>query len=483
MTPIDESALAKLRTNLSVGACVNLPGEPNYSIKRWAVNAEKPAAAVACPATPEDVAHILAFVQGKEPYEGQQKLNLAVKGGGHAPSGASSSDGGLVIDLQPNMNKVRVDPEAGLAYVSGGCLWGDVDEASAKHGLASVSGVVSHTGVGGLTLGGGFGWLCGQYGLVIDNVVEYTIVTSSGDILKVSSSENTDLYWALRGGGGNFGVVTEFVLRLHRQRPDLYCSVLMFSPLATENVILEVNAWLKERTPEESIHVIIGNGPSGQPGVMLQAVYNGDPEEGLKKFERFVKLEPVINISSTIPYIQLNRTQDHLSEHGTNRLFQGNFLPITSEGIPPTLFSDLFTLWQIFVTDNPTASASAFVLELYDHKVWSAVPPDSTAYVHRSPTWNIVYIMTWADPSFTPQVGPLTFAIDKAYTEARDKLFPPELTGPGGYINYLDEESRLANKEFVYKRFGQNFKRLVEVKNKYDSRNLFGRWFAVPRSE
>ncbi|QRV77386.1 FAD-binding domain protein [Ceratobasidium sp. AG-Ba] len=482
MTLIEHSALARLRANLSAGASVNLPGEPNYSIKRWALNAEKPAAVVACPATPEDVAHILAFAQGKTPYQGQPKLHLAVKGGGHTPSGASSSDGGLVVDLQPNMNKIKVDPEAKVAYVSGGCLWGDVDSATVTHGLASVSGVVSHTGVGGLTLGGGFGWLCSQYGLVIDNVVGYTIVTGSGDILKVSSSENADLYWALRGGGGNFGVVTEFVLRLHDQRPDLYSSTMIFPPSVMERLIPEVNAWLKDRTPEENIHIIMANGPTGQPGIMLQGVYNGDSEEGAKKFERFVKLEPVVNASHKIPYIQLNRMQDQLSEHGKNRLLQGNFLPITSDGIPLALFASIFEIWHKFVAENPVAARSVFALELYDAKVWSAVPVDATAYVHRSPTWNLAYIMTWDDSSFTPRAGPLTMVLDNAYTEARDRFFPQELTREGGYMNYLDEESRLANKEFVYKRFGQNFKRLVEVKNKYDNGNLFGRWFASPRN-
>lgn len=152
MSSIDSSALAALRGALSPSASVNLPGDPDYSVKRWALNAEKPAAAVACPATPEDVAQILAFVQGKAPYEAQPKIALAIKvshatsslarsidryfiqGGGHTPSGASSTNGGLVIDLQPQMNKVRVDPEAKLAYVGGGCLWGDVDEATIKHG-------------------------------------------------------------------------------------------------------------------------------------------------------------------------------------------------------------------------------------------------------------------------------------------------------------------------------------------------------------
>ncbi|KAG8730864.1 hypothetical protein FRC10_002314 [Ceratobasidium sp. 414] len=522
MSPINQSALSALRANLSSTASVNLPGDANYSVKRWALNAEKPAAAVACPATPEDVAQILAFVQGKAPYEAQQKLDFVIKGGGHTPSGASSSDGGLVIDLQPNINAVRVDPEAKLAYVSGGCLWGDVDEATIKHGLASVSGVVSHTGVAyhsrrvrimqmikppkslhhptsSLTLGGGFGWLCSQYGLVIDNIVQYTLVTGSGDILTVSPSSNPDLFWALRGGGSNFGVVTEFVLQLHDQRPDLYSSILVFPPPAIDAVIPEVNTWLKDRTPEENMHIVFANGPSGQPGMVLQMIFNGDSQEGAKRFERFVKLGPVMNMSETIPYIKLNQMQNHLAVHGFNRLLQGNFIPATSDGLPVELVRDFFGGWSKLVTENPAAVKSAFIIELYDTKKWSSVPPDATAYVHRNPVnsfssiyayrailiwiaakmFNVVYALHWTDSAFTPQAGPAISATDKAFVEARAKYFPPELTSQGGYLNYLDEESRLANKEFVYKRFGDNFKRLVEVKKKYDEESLFGRWFTA----
>ncbi|KAG8696146.1 hypothetical protein FRC08_007333 [Ceratobasidium sp. 394] len=147
MPPVDPTALATLRAALSPSAGVYLPGEEGYSTKRWAVNAEKPAALVACPATPEDVVQILTFAQGKAPYESQTELEFVVKSGGYSPSGASSSDGGLVIDLEPKMQNVRVDPNAKLAYVGAGCLWGQVEEAAIEHGLAPVSGVSNHIGV------------------------------------------------------------------------------------------------------------------------------------------------------------------------------------------------------------------------------------------------------------------------------------------------------------------------------------------------
>ncbi|KAG8778740.1 hypothetical protein FRC12_024848 [Ceratobasidium sp. 428] len=150
MAPINESALSALRSGLSSQASISLPGDATYTTKRWARNAEKSAGIVVCPATPEDVVQILKFVQGKGAYSAQGKLDFAVKSGGHSPSGASSSEGGLVIDLQPNMHGVRVDPDAKLAYVKGGSIWKEVDEAAFEYGLAAVAGTVNHTGVGGL---------------------------------------------------------------------------------------------------------------------------------------------------------------------------------------------------------------------------------------------------------------------------------------------------------------------------------------------
>ncbi|CAE6457366.1 unnamed protein product [Rhizoctonia solani] len=477
MSKIDSTSLATLRNSLSHSATVNLPGDREYSVKRWARNAEKPAALVGCPATNEDVVQLVTFVQGKAPYESQQKLHLAVKGGGHTPSGASSSDGGLVIDLQPHMNNVRVDPEAKLAYVQGGALWGDVDKATFPYGLASVSGVVSHTGVGGLTLGGGFGWLCGQHGLVADNLIQATIVTSTGDILTANDSENKELYWALRGGGGNFGVVTEFVLKLHEQRADLYSSALIFPPPLIERLVLELNAWLKERSPLENAHIIFALGPNGQPGVIMQLIYNGDSDEGAAKFERFVKLGPVVNRSETLPYMRLNTLQDANTDHGDFRILQGNYIPVAPEGLPIQLVTHAFNAWLKFVTENPAASTSISLIELYHHVKWSSVPSDATAYVQRNPTYNMEYLLHWKDPSFTERAYQALRALDQEFVKSRDESIGRGVTGQGGYTNYLDEESRTAGVAWLQRRFGSNYARLIEVKQKFDPTALFGRWF------
>ncbi|KAG8700072.1 hypothetical protein FRC08_004938 [Ceratobasidium sp. 394] len=479
MSSLNVSALATLRSALSPDASINLPGDATYSTKRWALNAEKPAGIVVCPAVPEDVAQILAFVQGKGAYSGQEKLDFAVKGGGHSPSGASSSDGGVVIDLQPNMHGVRIDPDAKLAYVKGGSIWSEVDEASIKHGLASVAGTVNHTGVGDLSLGGGFGWLCSQHGLVIDNLVQATVVTASGDILTASENGNQDLYWAVRGGGGNFGVVTEFVYRLHDQRPDLYTATFIFPPPLLEPVFNELNVWMAERTNLETALLGFVVGPGDQPVLLIQFVYNGDSEEGAKKFERFVKLGPVMNHSATIPYIKLNSLMNDKVEHGENRLFRGNYIPALASGIPPSLASKMFNAYVEMVTTNPTAKGTIQLLELYHTDKWASVPRDATAYVHRDPTFNVVSVMHWVDPAFTDKAADVARALDESFIDFRSEYYPAELIRQGGYTNYLDEESQMESEVVVNRRFGSNYPRLAEVKRKYDPENLFGRWFAI----
>ncbi|KAG8700071.1 hypothetical protein FRC08_004937 [Ceratobasidium sp. 394] len=479
MAAVNVSALATLRAALSPDASINLPGDATFSTKRWALNAEKPAGIVVCPAIPEDVVQILAFAQGKGAYSGQEKLDFAVKGGGHNPSGASSSDGGLVIDLQPNMHGVRVDPDAKLAYAKGGSIWAEVDEASIKHGLATVGGTVNHTGIGDLSLGGGVGWLCGQHGLVIDNVVQATVVTASGDILTASETENQDLYWALRGGGGNFGVVTEFVYRLYDQRPDLYTATFVFPPPLLEAATNELNAWMAERTNLENALAGFVVGPGDQPVMLVKMVYNGDSGEGAKKFERFVKLGPAMNVSETIPYTQLNTLLNHKVPHGQNRLFRGNVIPSTPSGIPPSLTTKMFNAFVELVTNHPTAKESLHVFELFHPNKWASVPSDATAYVHRNSLYNVVCLLQWDDSAFTEKAADVVRALDQSFVDLRNEHFAPAGTQQGGNTNYLDQESQMESKVVGNRRFGSNFTRLVEVKRKYDPDNLFGKWFPI----
>ncbi|KAH7310233.1 hypothetical protein B0J17DRAFT_688048 [Rhizoctonia solani] len=449
MSTIDPSALSLLRESLSPEGSIHLLDDPQYSNKRWALNAEKEAAAVAWPATPEDVVQILAFAQSRAPYTAQKQLHVAVKGSGHTPSGASSSDGGLVIDLQPKLGDVRVDPAGKLAYVGGGALWQDVDEATTPHGLASVSGTVGHTGVGALTLGGGFGWLTGVHGLVIDNLAQATVVTSSGNILTASASENPDLFWAIR--------------------------VLTFLPSSLDIVVSEINTWLLERTPSEVVYVVFASPPEAQPVVLLQFVYMGQPEVGRQKYERFKQLGLIMDQTTVIPYIKLNHMNDPLCAHGIYRMLQGNFVPEVPEGLPVLFVKNLFNAWIKFITDYPAAASSVVALELHDHSKINSVSPDATAYVHRNPAYNVMFIITWADQSFSEHARQATLSLNQAFTTSREEYFPSDLVSRGGYTNYMDEESRGHNKKFTQHRFAANYSRLMELKHKYDPSYIFGR--------
>jgi len=477
MSAIDSSALATLRATLSASAAAHLPSDPGYSVERWALNCEKQAALVVCPATVDDVLQALSFAEGRAPFQSQKPLSFTVKGGGFSASGASSCDGGLVIDLQPKMCDVRVDPTAKLVYVGGGCIWEQVDEAVAKHGLAAVSAAINQVGVGGSTLDGGTGWLVGQHGLMIDNLAQAKIVTVSGETLTASDSENTDLFWALRGGGGNFVIVTEFVFKLHEQRADLYTSVLVFPPPKLELVVTEINAWLAERTSEENAMCIFTLGKTVKmPVFVLHLVYNGDSAEGAKRFERFVKLGPVVNQTETISYARLNTAQN---EHTASRGFghvRGTYIPKTANGIPVAFATGVFSLWSRFIGRYPTAEPSKVIFELYHSDKWSSVTSDATAFVNRRPRFNVFETIRWTDPSFTAQAADATNELARAITKLSKEQFAQDASLTEGYPEDTnDPNNYAASQELMPQRFGSNYARLVDVKRKYDPKGLIGK--------
>jgi len=186
-------------------------------------------------------------------------IPLSVKGGGHNSSGAASIEGGICIDLNRYFNTAEVDAEKKLVYVGGGGLWSTVDKAVIAHGLATPGGTVNHTGVGGLSLGGGYGWLSGQHGLVIDNLEQATVVLADGSVVTASDSSHPDLFWGIRGGGCNFGIVTEFVLRLHPQRKTVCAGMIIFPPPMLSKIAELADSW--EQAENEGMMIILTRGP------------------------------------------------------------------------------------------------------------------------------------------------------------------------------------------------------------------------------
>lgn len=307
---VEQSDIDSLKSVLSArNTAVLSPSDAEYlaSLKRWSSAAEKPAGAVVVPATVEEVSDIVK-------YANEQGLDLAVKGGGHSTAGVSSTNGGLLIDLG-KMRRVDVDRNHKLFRIQGGANWGDVDNAGVKHGLATVGGTVTDTGVGGLTLGGGYGWLSGQYGLVIDNLVECTIVLANGDIKRARQDENADLFWALRGAGQNFGVVTEFVLKAYDQG-DVWAGLLLY-PSTTEIIEKVVAATNDIYGPKEGRTKIAGRAgggialarpppANGQVMLLVPIIFFGTEEEGKQAFKPFFDIGPVVSTMAMVPYPVIN---------------------------------------------------------------------------------------------------------------------------------------------------------------------------------
>ncbi|KAL5527562.1 hypothetical protein ACEPAG_6363 [Sanghuangporus baumii] len=265
------------------------PEHPDYkaAIQRWAKNAVRHAKIVAFVKDADDASLTVKYAR-------ESGLPLAIRGGGHSPAGSSSSEG-IVIDLSKYVNECRVDPERKLAYVGGGAIWKTVDETAIKYGLATVGGTVNHTGVGGLTLGGGYGWLASAHGLAVDNLVQATMVLADGSIVTASENENNDLFWGIRGGGCNFGICMEFVLQLHEQRATVYSGLLTY-PASLVDRVFQITAEWREKNSDPSCCLVQGltRGPlpEREPGVTTVPFYNGPVEEGRKIFKEFLDLCP-----------------------------------------------------------------------------------------------------------------------------------------------------------------------------------------------
>jgi hypothetical protein len=314
--PITATHISNLRALLSnTDATLLVPGDAGFAatLHRWSGAAEKPAGATVVPTSAASISETLR-------YATMQQLDVAVCGGGHSTAGASSTDGGLLISLS-QMRGVAVDVERQLLRVQGGATWADVDAEAYKHGLATVGGTVSDTGVGGLTLGGGYGWLSGQYGLVIDNLVSATMVLANGEVVTCSEAENQELFWAVRGAGQNFGVAVEFVYKAYGQG-ECYAGMVMF-PAVEEVVKKVVEVTNQLYTPREQggkygATVLGGKGagglgfarppPAGGQVILLAPIiYQGSEEEAKEAYKELFALGPIMSTCAMVPYTVANQ--------------------------------------------------------------------------------------------------------------------------------------------------------------------------------
>jgi FAD/FMN-containing dehydrogenase len=422
-----------------------LPGSEAYDDARLLLNAQfnQFPALVVQPYSAADVSSAVRFAA-------ENRLLTAVKCGGHAFAGTSSCDGGLQIDLS-KMRWVRVDPQKKRAWISGGSLLGELDHETMSHGLATTAGSVSHTGVGGLTLGGGFGRLGRKYGLTIDNVVSADIVTADGELRHCSASENPDLFWAIRGGGGNFGVVTAFEFQLHEQNRQVVSGSYYF-PFEEAQQVLEFGAEFAAQAPDElSVGTFFGAfPPDGEPRLSLSVVYSGPPEKAEEILAPIEKAGTVVNNSvRTWDYVALQKSGDWDDPRANGAHMASGFL---SE-MTPELFRDTLAAFE------PSPTRATWTIFTHGGGAIGRVAPDATAFPHRDKPHSILSLVGWQaghDPS-----------ADIAHHREASKAWKGHIDG--FYTNDLADETQ----DEVDATYGANLPRLVGVKNQYDPTNLF----------
>ena len=422
---------------------VLLAGSQGYDQARRVWNAvfdKKPAIIARCTGA--------ADVQKAVNFAREHQLLTAVRAGGHSYSGKSSCDGGLMIDLQP-MQGVRIDPEIKRAYLESGSLLGQLDHECAAFGLATTAGTVSHTGAAGLTLGGGLGRLGRRFGLACDNAVSFDIVTADGRFLRANDKENSDLYWGLRGGGGNFGVVTSIEYRLHDMDPVVLGGTIVW-PLAQAREVLRQYRDIAVDAPEVvNLDPALLSGPDG-PVVGIEVCWSGDRNQGeawLKKLRAFGK--PLRDNIAPMPYAALQASGDELLAPGRYYYLKSGMLTqLNDEGID-------------VIIDSFKRMPNWYIL-FFDHcgGAYRRTAPAATAFPNRDMLFTLGAHSIWPNKDDIEE--------NTAKMRANWRELAP-LT-KGFYTNYMDPDVTLAG---YRENYGSNFERLVALKAKYDPNNLF----------
>ena len=451
-TTLDPSVAKDLATK--VQGEILTADSPGFDKVRVVWNAmidRKPALIARCKSA-DDVVACVKFAT-------QHDLLVAVRGGGHNIAGNAVCEGGLLIDLSL-MRAVKVDAAKQTAHVEGGALLGDFDQAAQAHGLATPLGINSTTGVAGLTLGGGFGWLSRKHGLTVDNLLSATVVTAAGEKLTASAKENSDLFWALRGGSGNFGVVTSFEFKLHKIGTEVL-SGLIVHPLADAKKVLQYYRDFVAKAPDElAVWFVLRKAPPlpflpekwhGKEILALAACYFGDLKTGEKLLQPLRAFgQPIADVIGPTPYIGWQQVLDPLLTPGMRNYWKSHeFLQI------PDAMIDVIMDFASRLPDPQTELAFAQLGGAIQR-----VPNDATAYSHREPNFLINVHTRW-DAAAND---------GKCIAWARDliKALTPFSTG-AVYVNFLtsDEEDR------VKMAYGANLAKLVAAKKKYDPTNLF----------
>jgi FAD/FMN-containing dehydrogenase len=422
-------------------------GSPGYDETRkvWNGMIDRRPALIARCAGLADVVAAVRFARSRE-------LLVSVRGGGHNAPGVAVCEGGLMIDLA-GMRGVRVDPAQRTARAEGGATWADFDHETQAFGLATTGGAISNTGIGGLTLGGGLGWLAGKYGLVCDNLLSVDLVTADGTVLVASATENADLFWGLRGGGGNFGVVTSFEYQLHPVGPVLAGPVLY--PFAKAKEALTLYRDFAGSIPDEvnTLGALLTS-PDGDPVAAIAVCYNGSHEAGEKALRPLRTLGPPLadEIAPT-PYCKIQTLFDEAFARGRRYYFKSNFTRRISDEMIDTLVEHFRAA--------PSPMSMVYFQQL--GKAANRVDATATAFSHRDALCEWGCDAVWLDPA--EDAANIRWA-----REVAEAMLP--FTTGSDYVNHIGLEAEEGT-DRIKAAFGANFDRLAALKNRYDPTNLF----------
>lgn len=453
MTPVlGEATVQELRE--AVRGELFAPGDDGHAeasrIWNGAHDGRRPALVVRCTGA-ADVIAAVGFARSND-------LTIAVRGGGHSVAGFSTCDDGIVIDLSP-MNGVRVDPTTRRATVGGGAVWADVDHETQAHGLATTGGLVSTTGVAGFTLGGGIGWTMRKYGLACDNLVAADVVTADGRLVHASETENTDLLWGLRGGGGNFGIVTQFELELHPLGPLVYAGAIFFAADADRDLLRAFRDWSADAPDEITGLVNLTTAPPlpvipaewhGKKVAAFIAVSTGPLDEGESLVRAFREVaEPIADLIHPMPYHVIQTLIDPLWVKGIHSYFKATNLARLDDELVDRL-GDLHL------------AAPGPQCEIHVHQMGGAVAgvaEGATAFAERSMPFVLNAVTGWHDPAAASAHRDWARAVIEAASDAS--------TGRA-YVNFLGDTdaARMSYGDETYTR-------LVALKNTYDPTNVF----------
>ncbi len=446
---LDEAAIRDLRASFH-GALVR-PGDDDYDAARRIWNGmidRKPALIARCAAT-ADVSNAINFAR-------THHLLVSVRGGGHSFAGFSTCDNGLVIDLSL-MNRIEVNPEARVARVEGGVTWGAFDAATHAHGLATTGGLMSTTGIAGLTLGGGIGWLMRKYGLACDNLLGVELVTAQGEVIQANSSENQELLWGLRGGGGNFGIATTFWFRLHPVS-TVTGGLMLFPGTRTPEILRFYSEYVRDLPDDFTTMLSAITAPDAdfvpldlraRPAMALAGGHCGDPDEAEHLIKPLRDLGPALDIFGPMPYPQLQMLFDEGLPYGIRCYLKSGYLPSLSEAAIDCIAAH---------TRPMSSAASTFDFHHMGGAV-SRVPDDATAFGDRQSAFCFNIVGLWNEA-----------AEDELHkTWVREFASALEPFGTGGvYVNFTADADR------VRAAYGdEKYQRLQRLKQHYDPTNLF----------